>query len=70
MTGVVILQDICVAAEKYKLFCKGPPYEDRKTTPSMLEPWLKFKWREMNGYEFCRVGADRIRTVRPIQRKP
>ena len=70
MTGGVTLQDICVAAEKYKLFCKGPPYEDRKTTPSMLEPWLKFKWREMEAYEFCRVGADRIRTVRPIQRKP
>lgn len=69
MTGGIGLHDICLAAEKYKLFCKGPPYEDRKTTPSMLEPWLKFKWREMNGYEFCRVGADRIRTVRPIQRK-
>ena len=70
MTGGIGLHDICLAAEKYNLFCKGPPYEDRKTTPSMLEPWLKFKWREMNGYEFCRVGADRIRTVRPIQRKP
>ena len=59
--------DICVAAEKYKLFCKGPPFEDRRITPSMLEPWIQFKWREMDAYEFCRVGADRIKTVRPIK---
>ena len=53
------------AARKYTLFCKGPPYEDRKIAPAMLETWLKFKWREMDGYEFCTVGPDRIRTVRP-----
>jgi hypothetical protein len=65
----VSLNEICVAADKYKLFCKGPPYEDRRITPSMLEPWLQFKWREMDAYEFCRVGADRIRTVRPVKVK-
>jgi hypothetical protein len=58
-------RDLWEAARKYKLFCKGPPYEDRKITPAMLETWLKFKWREMDGYEFCTVGPDRIRTVRP-----
>lgn len=58
-------KDLWDAARKYKLFCKGPPYEDRKITPAMLETWLKFKWREMDGYEFCTVGPDRIRTVRP-----
>lgn len=65
----VSLNELCVAADKYKLFCKGPPYEDRRITPSMLEPWLQFKWREMDAYEFCKVGADRIRTVRPIKVK-
>lgn len=58
-------KDLWDAARKYTLFCKGPPYEDRKITPAMLETWLKFKWREMDGYEFCTVGPDRIRTVRP-----
>jgi len=65
----VSLNEICVAADKYKLHCKGPPYEDRRITPSMIEPWLQFKWREMDAYEFCKVGADRIRTVRPIKVK-
>jgi hypothetical protein len=65
----ISLNEFCVAADKYKLFCKGPPYEDRRVTPSMLEPWLQFKWREMDAYEFCKVGADRIRTVRPIKVK-
>ena len=59
------LDVLCEAAKKYKLFCKGPPYEDRSITPAMLENWLKFKWREMDGYEFCTVGPDRIKTVRP-----
>lgn len=58
-------KDLWDAARKYTLFCKGPPYEDRKIAPAMLENWLKFKWREMDGYEFCTVGPDRIRTVRP-----
>jgi hypothetical protein len=38
-------KDLWDAARKYKLFCKGPPYEDRKIAPAMLETWLKFKWR-------------------------
>lgn len=59
------IEALCEAARKYKLFCKGPPYEDRKIAPAMLENWLKFKWREMDGYEFCTVGPDRIKTVRP-----
>jgi hypothetical protein len=59
------IEALCEAARKYKLFCKGPPYEDRKIAPAMLEQWLKFKWREMDGYEFCTVGPDRIKTVRP-----
>lgn len=67
MAKGVKIDEICLAAEKYSLFCKGPPYEDRRITPSMMEPWLQFKWREMEAYEFCRVGADRIRTVRPIK---
>lgn len=67
MAKGVNLDEICGAAQKYSLFCKGPPYEDRRITPSMLEPWLQFKWREMDAYEFCRVGADRIKTVRPIK---
>lgn len=58
-------RDLWDAARKYKLFCKGPPYEDRRIAPAMLETWLKFKWREMDGYEFCTVGPDRINTVRP-----
>lgn len=61
----VTIEALCEAARKYKLFCKGPPYEDRKIAPAMLEQWLKFKWREMDGYEFCTVGPDRIKTVRP-----
>lgn len=63
-------KDLWDAARKYKLFCKGPPYEDRKVAPAMLETWLKFKWREMDGYEFCQVGPDRINTVRPKKVKP
>ncbi len=58
-------KDLWDAARKYKLWCAGPPYENRKTVPAMLETWLKFKWREMEGYEFCQVGPDRINTVRP-----
>ncbi len=67
MAKGVEIDEICLAAEKYSLFCKGNPYEDRRITPSMMEPWLQFKWREMEAYEFCRVGADRIRTVRPVK---
>jgi len=63
------ITDLCAAAEKYRLFCKGPPFEDRRITPAMLETWLQFKWREMDAYEVCRVGADRIKTVRPIKVK-
>lgn len=59
------LDALCEAARKYRLYCKGPPYEDRRIAPAMLENWLKFKWREMDGYEFCTVGPDRIKTVRP-----
>lgn len=59
------LDALCEAAKKYSLYCKGPPYEDRRTTPAMLETWLRFKWREMDAYEFCKVGPDQIRTVRP-----
>lgn len=69
MAKGVKFDEICLAAEKYSLFCKGPPYEDRRITPSMLEPWLQFKWREMEAYEVCYVGADRIKTVRPIKGK-
>jgi hypothetical protein len=69
MAKGVQIDQICRAAEKYSLFCKGPPYEDRRITPSMLEPWLQFKWREMEAYEVCYVGADRIKTVRPIKGK-
>ncbi len=58
-------KDLWDAARKYKLWCAGPPYENRKTVPVMLETWLRFKWREMDGYEFCQVGPDRIGTVRP-----
>lgn len=58
-------KDLWDAARKYRLYCKGPPYEDRRIAPAMLETWLKFKWREMDGYEFCTVGPDRIKTVRP-----
>lgn len=57
-------RDLWDAARKYKLFCKGPPYEDRKIAPAMLEVWLKFKWREMDAYEFCTVGPERIKSVR------
>lgn len=59
------LDALCEAARKYTLYCKGHPYEGHKIPPAMLETWLKFKWREMDGYEFCTVGPDRIRTVRP-----
>ena len=68
MSKGVNLDEICLAAQKYSLFCKGPPYENRRITPAMLEPWLQFKWREMDAYEFCRVGADRIKTVRPVKK--
>lgn len=67
MSKGVSLIEICASADKYSLFCKGNPYENRRVTPSMLEPWLQFKWREMDAYEVCRVGADRIRTVRPVK---
>lgn len=68
MAKGVNLDEICLCAQKYSLFCKGPPYENRRITPAMLEPWLQFKWREMDAYEFCRVGADRIKTVRPVKK--
>lgn len=59
------LDALCEAARKYTLYCKGHPYEGHKIPPAMMETWLKFKWREMDGYEFCKVGPDQIRTVRP-----
>ena len=67
MAKGVSLVEFCALADKYSLFCKGNPYENRRITPAMLETWLQFKWREMDAYEVCRVGADRIRTVRPIK---
>lgn len=70
MSKGATLDALCEAAAKYKLFCKGNPYEDRRIVPAMLETWLKFKWREMDAYEFCHVGPDRKKTVRPIKRKP
>ena len=58
------LDALCEAARKYRLYCKGPPYEDRRIAPAPMDKWLRFKWREMEAYEFCSVGPDRIKTVR------
>lgn len=58
------LDALCEAARKYRLYCKGPPYEERRIAPATLDKWLRFKWREMDAYEFCSVGPDRIKTVR------
>lgn len=63
------LDALCEAARKYRLYCKGPPYEDRRIAPAPMDKWLRFKWREMEAYEFCSVGPDRIKTVRYMKPK-
>lgn len=59
------LDQICEAAKKYAQYLKELRYDGREIAPPMIETWLKFKWREMDAYEFARVGPDRRLTVRP-----
>ena len=59
------LDQICEAAKKYAQYLKELRYDGREIAAPMIETWLKFKWREMDAYEFARVGPDRRLTVRP-----
>lgn len=59
------LASICEAAKKYALLLKERRSEGFEEAPANLEKWIKFKWREMDDYEFRRVGMDNRLTVRP-----
>lgn len=61
--------DLVQAATKYSLYLKRLRYEGHDIKPAMLETWLRFKWREMDGYEFCRIGMNNKLSVRPKKGK-
>lgn len=50
------LEDIIEAAQKYHMLIKRQREEGFEVTPVSMEAFIKFKWRDMDRYEFCRVG--------------
>lgn len=44
------------AAKKYGLLLKQQSESGLTIVAPPLETWLRFRWREMDAYEFCRIG--------------
>lgn len=59
------LPEIIIAAEKYALLVKQRRDDGWEPEVPTLDKFIKFRWREMNAYEFCRVGQLMKLAVRP-----
>lgn len=52
------------AAEKYKLWVKFQQSEGFNLQPPTLSTWLKFRWRDMDNYQFCYRGSTNRKSVK------
>jgi hypothetical protein len=53
------------AARKYALLLKQQRHKGLDIVAPPLETWLRFRWREMEAYEFCTSGMANKPAVRP-----
>jgi hypothetical protein len=61
------LPQIIEAAQKYALLLKQQKSDGFTAAIPELDYFIKFKWRDMNRYEFCRTGHLNRLSVRPKQ---
>lgn len=61
------LERITEALEKFSLLAKAAKSEGRMLNIPILETWLRFRWRDMDAYEFCYRGATMKKSVRPVR---
>ena len=61
----VKLENIVEAAHKFQLHEKQMRYDERPISVPILETWIRFRWRDMDAYEFCRRGMGNKLSVRP-----
>jgi predicted transcriptional regulator len=59
------IDEIIEAVEKYALLLKQRRGEGFSVSPPTLEYFLRFKWRDMNAYEFYHPGMAGKKAVRP-----
>lgn len=62
-------EDIADAAHKFKLLVKQARNDGHDMAVPIFETWLKFKWRDMDAYEFYRGGMTMKLFVRPKRGK-
>lgn len=62
-------EDIADAAHKFKLLVKQARNDGHDMAVPILETWLKFRWRDMDAYEFYRGGMTMKLFVRPKRGK-
>lgn len=65
MKAGATVDQIREAADKYRLLIKAQREQGLTYPLPSLGSWIRFKWREMDGYEFCRVGMNNTLAVRP-----
>ena len=68
ISGGIQPVEITDAAMKLRLLDKQRRAEGIPMPIPPLSKWLKFRWREMEGYEFCRSGMGNKLSVRPIRK--
>lgn len=59
------IDDLQEAVRKFSLLVKAQKSEGFVPSPISLAAFIKFKWRDMDAYEFCRVGMNNTLAVRP-----
>lgn len=59
------VEKIKEAADKYRLLIKSQREQGLVFPLPSLGSWLRFKWRDMDAYEFCRLGMNNTLSVRP-----
>ena len=59
------IEDIIEAAQKYRLLVRQQQADGLNVMPPSLETFVKFRWRDMDRLEFCRVGQLMKLSVRP-----
>lgn len=68
ISGGIQPVEITDAAMKLRLLDKQRRADGIPMPIPPLSKWLKFRWREMEGYEFCRSGMGNKLSVRPIRK--
>jgi hypothetical protein len=59
------LDQITEAARKFALLVKAERAEGFTRPIPALAQFVRFRWRDMDAYEFCRIGMNNTLTVRP-----